>query len=269
MTTASLAGARAKIDRGKEHLDCIEAAIKDAMTDNKSEPRSAPYEFDQDTHQLIIRHPKPTPIDPALPLVTGDCVHNFRSALDHLVLQLALLNNTFAVAEKKTEFPVCLTAESFQRSVKDKVAPFVSPDAVAAIEIYQPYRTDTPAETSPLWLLSQLDIIDKHRVLVVVAHKFSPIGFTVEVPTGQRLEEVIPEPKWKSVEDEAEMMRFDLSGAITEPGRVRVKLQTMETVQIQNTGLECDGLTLVTMLSGFQNIVVRIVGEFGKQFFGE
>ncbi|HEY8224238.1 MAG TPA: hypothetical protein VIG25_03095 [Pyrinomonadaceae bacterium] len=153
--------------------------------------------MDYEKQHLIITSPKATPVDPALPLVVGDCIHNLRSAMDHLVLQLAILNNTFAGAEKRTSFPVCLTPEAFKRSVKHDIAPFISPTALAVIEKYQPYRTHTPAEMSPLWILSQLDIIDKHRVIVVVGFKFSPVAFSVEVPTGETFEQQIPIPKWK------------------------------------------------------------------------
>jgi hypothetical protein len=114
-----------------------------------------------------------------------------------------------------------------------------------------------------------LDIIDKHRLLVVASHKFAPTAFTLTVPTGERFENVLPNPDWKTLEDGAEVIRFDLSSAIKKPGKVNVELHTVSMVQLADTGLFCDGVGVHDALMQCTQIVVAIVTDFGKMFFGE
>src|SRR5260370_28200532 len=103
----------------------------------------------------------------------GDCVHNLRSALDHLVYQLAILNKAPASARDKTSFPIFLDQNGFIGVTNKKVKPYVSAEAFAQIERSQPYFTANPSELPlmerhTLWVLSQLDIIDKHRLILVL-----------------------------------------------------------------------------------------------------
>src|SRR6266478_7887938 len=85
---ASLAGVRAKIEHAKQHFEQVNAIVRDFVARQDRAEGVAEHEFQNDG-QLIVRAKAPEPPDPRLPLVVGDCVHNLRSALDHLVLQLA------------------------------------------------------------------------------------------------------------------------------------------------------------------------------------
>jgi hypothetical protein len=108
-------------------------------------------------------------LDPGWLTIIGDCLHNLRSALDHLAWQLVLLDGqkpSFA-----TSFPV--------RRTKDESRPLLLPkvcrqDILTAIEQVQPYSdVGNPADPpvlNPLWALHRLNIIDKHRLVVVVVH---------------------------------------------------------------------------------------------------
>lgn len=84
------------------------------------------HEIDSDRKHLILKLPTAEPLDPVLPLIIGDCIHNLRSALDHLVFQLALLNKAGTESASKTAFPICLSSSSFNDTVKKKVKPFIA-----------------------------------------------------------------------------------------------------------------------------------------------
>ena len=185
MPTNPLDGVRAKIKWAKNHLRDIDAAIGRSFKSEHDADRLG-HELNPDRQELVITMPKGTPLDPDLPLMVGDCIHNARSALDHLVFQLAILNNASAEAATKTSFPVCLKPGEFKNAVRTKVAPFISCTALAEIEKLQPYVTGNAGERDILWALSQLDIIDKHRLLIVTVSKFRATGFSVTVPTGEQ-----------------------------------------------------------------------------------
>src|SRR5260370_40854892 len=94
--------------------------------------------FRPDGGEVIVKARTPKPVDPELSVLIGDCVHNLRSALDYLVLQLAGLEGKSEDAETKTAFPICLNPESCKNATKKRIDQFISADALKAIEQYQP-----------------------------------------------------------------------------------------------------------------------------------
>jgi hypothetical protein len=124
------------------------------------------------------------PFPPGFALLAGDVVHNLRSALDHLALALAAANlrpdPVPAEVERDSEFPVLpymtdrgkLGSDIFGdisgRKLKD-----AHPEAVRIIEGIQPYHRGPDSASPPLWLIHELDRIDKHRRLNLVAHGFA------------------------------------------------------------------------------------------------
>ena len=66
-------------------------------------------------------------------------------------------------------FPVCATPEKYEAAVKNGIIKGISAPERHLMEALQPYHTTDPAN-SILQLLHDLDIEDKHRLLVVVGH---------------------------------------------------------------------------------------------------
>jgi hypothetical protein len=201
--------------------------------------------------------------------MVGDCVHNARSALDHLVFQLAILNNAPADAASKVSFPVYLTPSEFKNATRTKIAPFINSTSFAEIEKLQPYITGNDGVDDILWVLSQLDIFDKHRLLIVTKTKVRPVAFKITVPSGETFSQELPPRGWKSSEAGTELIRLDLSKAIRQPGKVGVEIATSMTVQIENTGLICDGMEMMLALRDCVQYVANIIGSFGQMFFSE
>lgn len=263
-----LAGIRAKIDRAQHHFIDLHERIKVALEspDGKNTPPPYKTEVEGQFRQfLIIKRAKGEPLDPILPLIVGDCIHNLRSALDHLVYQLAILNGCGAKAARNTIFPICITPGDFADIAQRKVTPFVSGATLAEIEDVQPYRTTNMPDTAPLWHLAQIDNADKHRVLVILGHKFKPVAFTVSAPGGDVFSHEISESEWKPAEDGAEILRFEFSGY----AKVHVEIKTASTVKFGDAVLACDGRIVEDVIDQSGRMVEYVIDYFGKKFFGE
>lgn len=263
----SLIGAYAKIDRAVDHFKLIDIAIGKMFLADK-DTGAARHEFKANSQELVVSLAEQAPLDPALPLMVGDCVHNARSALDHLVYQLALLNKSPNEAATKTSFPVCLTSKEFKNATERKVAPYIRDTAFREIENLQPYKTGN-GDRDTLWILSQLDIIDKHRLLIVAETQARPTAFKISTPDGRPvLARDTLDSSWKPSKVGAEVIRFSLSGSVAGPTEMNVQVHTTKTVQIQQTGLVCDGMILLEVLGDSVNYAGITLNYFSKMFFG-
>ena len=267
MEAPELASVRAKIGRAKDHLRDIDSALTTLIGTDPTANHSVSIEYESDGKEMVVKLAECKPIDPTLPLVIGDCLHNLRSALDHLVYRLALKLGTSTEAADKTFFPIYLTKATFDDRVKKLLKPFISDAALTEIEKCQPYSAYDVPEEADVWILNKLDIFDKHRLLVVAAQKCAPVEFTITVvATGEQCHEIISEPKWKTVIDGAEIIRFRLANP---PGKVRVQIKLVTSIQLAETGLAADGVPVQDALGQCIAIVSSIVSDFGKTFFGE
>ena len=105
-------------------------------------------------------------------------------------------------------------------------------------------------------------------MLVVLGHKFKPVGFTLTMPNGT-FSHSISDSEWKPAEDGAEVMIFDLSRMNSPAGKVNVKVEIAATVQFGNADLPCDEMVVEAVLEHSGRMVEYIVNCFGKKFFGE
>lgn len=152
---ASLDSVRLKLDRAEEHFNAI-AAVLDKFSIGRCE--FIPEE-DEETHLGFQRVHLPKP--PAqLPLMIADFLYNIRSALDHLVWQLVLAQDS--VPQKgKTAFPICDNRENFETQRKRHRLDGVPDRAAVLIESFQPYA----GRDQTLRTLSSLHERDKHQTL--------------------------------------------------------------------------------------------------------
>jgi hypothetical protein len=266
MKSAMLDGASSKINRAVHHFNTIDIAIgKMFLADNDA--GAARHELKANSQELVISLAQEAPLDPTIPLVVGDAVHNARSAIDHLVFQLALLNKAPKEAASKTSFPICLTPGEFKNATKGKLAPFITTTSLTEIEKLQPYKTGDK-EKDILWVLSQLDIIDKHRLLIIAETQARPTAFRISAPDGQELfTHDTPNSPWKPSKVGAEVIRFSFSGSVPSPTKMKVEVHTAKTVQIQQTGLICDGMILLEVLRDCINYAGMILNHFSQMFF--
>lgn len=159
MTDASIDGPKLKLDRAKKHLTDLESACDRFLDSNpytiiaKDNP-----EAEQRQHRLVRAEKPPD----CLSLIAGDAVHNLRSALDHLIWQLVIANGG-KPDELKTEFPIWRSKSRFE-SGRPGNAKGISKDALEILYGLEPHK----GGNNSLWLLRQLDVVDKHRLLIAV-----------------------------------------------------------------------------------------------------
>jgi hypothetical protein len=90
----------------------------------------------------------------------GDALHNLRGSLDHLACQLVRANG--GEVKRHTCFPIWGPLNKDPQAFLAKSVEGVRPDAVNAIEACKPYK----GGNDTLWLLHELDRIDKHREIL-------------------------------------------------------------------------------------------------------
>ncbi|MCE9621865.1 MAG: hypothetical protein K8R99_05915 [Actinomycetia bacterium] len=168
MSEASLRGVEVKLARAREHARTLHEESRAFFEQDL-------YRFVVDVHNDGRKHVWRTDCDPpSLPdhfaALLGDFVHNLRSALDHLAWQLVLLNG--GEPHELTQFPI----RSAEFRYIDRVAQpavvvrgGVSDIALSKIRAVQPYATEGGTRDSGLWWLHKLNVIDKHRHLLVFA----------------------------------------------------------------------------------------------------
>ena len=96
-------------------------------------------------------------------VILGDCLHNLRSALDHLVWQVALLDGN--TPDRNAQYPIASKSErQFEDMAKRQLAG-LNDRHRAMIKDTQPFHRGADAATHPLSMLANLSNTDKHQVV--------------------------------------------------------------------------------------------------------
>jgi hypothetical protein len=173
--TDPLEGCRAKLIRGEEHLDALDAEVRRFET-------SKPYRIRSETNTKraerlygvqVTKSPSPD-----WPGVLGDCIHNFRCTLDHLAWRLVEQHGS---PNDSTQFPIYTRRKRFRKGWGSKIGKVRRKGLKTAFDGLQPYKGRP--ELYPLWILHRLDIIDKHRELLPTAMPRSPL-LDIKSPLG-------------------------------------------------------------------------------------
>lgn len=169
-----LDGPRAKTERATSQLRALNDEMRRCF-------ELTPYlvvmaEFDgQAGHYNLRVHGGPVDFPYAWGVLIGEIAHNLRSALDGLAWQLALLNTADPFA--RTQFPIFSighTAEAnrphfWETNDGPRMIRSIENRFLETIESVQPYKRGNGGRRNPLFLLSELNNTDKHRVITVVA----------------------------------------------------------------------------------------------------
>ena len=160
-----------KLNRAEDHLKAIRAAVRELGQIDFYDLRT---ELDYKRRPVArfrnVRRPNLLDVD--IPLLIGDCVYNYRSALDHLAYALAAaytdpLPDSWA---KSSAFPIFNSGTKYRRRASRGAAwkmRGMSRFARGAIERVQPYHRRKHPPLRFLWILEELSNIDKHRFIHV------------------------------------------------------------------------------------------------------
>lgn len=94
--------------------------------------------------------------------IIGDIIHNLRSALDHVVIELIKLNGK--KPDRNSAFPIGSNKEHFLAAVETKTKG-ASAKAVAMIQTMEPEATPS----GYIWGIHKLDVTDKHKTILTMA----------------------------------------------------------------------------------------------------
>lgn len=160
-------GFRAKIGRAIEHLDALKKSIADFTVEGES--YSVIKEANRESGEYIfrIRVLKEPPLV-QWSLIIGDCLHNLRSALDHLFIDLVLRKHPDPKTiknQRRIQFPLHSESSGF-KGHKPQNEEWVGADALAIVERLQPFNHPKGPNFSILGFLHEFDITDKHRLLL-------------------------------------------------------------------------------------------------------
>jgi len=161
-----------KVDRAKHHFRDLQARYERFQEDH---PYRAVAYYEPDTGDLVHR----VEVSDQPPLfwsaIAGDCVHNLRSSLDLLVCDMVRANGQPVTPD--TAFYIAKSANAFESGYNGKIQG-TPKCAVDLIKKAKPYK----GADNPFWRLHQLDIADKHKLLVPVgaAHEATINSYTMD-----------------------------------------------------------------------------------------
>jgi hypothetical protein len=198
---------RAKLERAKDHFE----ALAETQTAFLRDPDTYDIALEVNKQRRpVLRVEDIKEPGPDWGLLIGDCVHNLRSALDHLAFQLMLGNRSGRVPRelvKSSAFPIYLSSREFRKlrtkgpkrgqptpdSGLNKIVG-VSATATAIIERLQPYHRRKNPGTRTLWELQELSNTDKHRLFPLIYSTFELGHFQIRgnVPFELREFESVP-----------------------------------------------------------------------------
>ena len=181
MIGPEFASAFLKLSRAKEHFDTVKTElILWAQTDPYLVFRKS--NVDGSHHSLFVELKERPPLD-KLSLLTGDCIHNLRSALDNLVYAVAIkVSGSNPPPNSDTlQFPIADTREAFTKQAW-RLGPIKEPELVARFKRAQPYNRPHPQLPPLLRLLADFNNADKHRLLNVVIDNVQQGEFSITLP---------------------------------------------------------------------------------------
>jgi hypothetical protein len=174
---ATLDGVWAKLARAEEHLITPADEIKAFITRDPQPFGLSVPQFDSVTGWYVVYAIVDEEPPGRLGVILGDVLHNTRSALDHLVWQLVILNGgTPNGGAGGNAFPIARSEAAWRTAQKRQLAG-VAEAHRKIIEKTQPFKVDNP-DRSPLAWLQFLSNTDKHQIVHPVAGivQDDPIG---------------------------------------------------------------------------------------------
>lgn len=172
MIEPDFTGANAKVTRAHANLKSLDDEIA-AFFNSYRHPIGGQYEPELAQITLYALGHDDIPVI-AWGLRIGECLHNLRSALDHVAWQFALSHLDREPTEeeaRKIQFPLEDTPDRFNTAAVRK---FVAIEHVAYMDVFQPYHEGDGAKRHKLSILRRLSNMDKHRV--VPAATLTPEG---------------------------------------------------------------------------------------------
>jgi hypothetical protein len=254
-----LDGCREKVTRAGDHLATLDSESRRFVEEQQY---AFAFETDAKTGEKVIRlrSRRQPALDPPvrLGIIAGDVLHNLRSALDHLVWQLATIGKG---PGERNQFPIFDTPKQF----KEKRAQYlkgVLPKHRTMIEGHQPYKGGPTGRA--LTVLAKLNDIDKHRVV------HAGVGFGLTGPGTISLSNVrSAEIRGREVThlvDGTELYRIGSMDVIDPKAQVQVETKVSYSIAFGDLGTFAASRADLLIC---RDVVSNIIEGFRGEFVGE
>jgi hypothetical protein len=172
-------GSRLKIERAKQHINDFHSRVwAFAATDFYSLSVDKDAKTGKYTLKVKVRESLPDDLAP----IIGDAVHNLKSALDVAVNEVVF--RRLNCYDDHTRFPFRKTRNGLVTAVNGALIKQASQKVVDFIvNVVKPYHGGNDV----LWCLHNLNILDKHRLLLPVMQVTSIVDFCAEDDRGNKM----------------------------------------------------------------------------------
>jgi hypothetical protein len=150
-----------KIDRASEHIEELNELLREQR------PFSYVVETNANTGQRATFSKKNGTVVDRAALIAGDALHNLRSALDHAYWEIVSARVAGERERRAIQFPFSETAARLDEAVKNRLAHKVSQAFYRSILDLKPHGE--PGGNELLYLLHEVDLVDKHKILPPIA----------------------------------------------------------------------------------------------------
>jgi hypothetical protein len=255
---ASLDPALLKLRRADEHIE----DIKERIRRFSGQPYKVISHFDKDTGKWELRLSGVKNIPETWPLIIGDAVNNLRSALDHLMWNLVLLNN--GGPARGTQFPISINGNSYDGDTGQLTAG-ASVAHIAKIKSLQPYHRVGTEQTHPLFWVNELARFDKHRVLLLSEIAIPSGGIGIQHLEGFDLQlDFVRTPE---AQDGAVLSRFKLIKRVAN-AKVQMRPDVPCEIRFKQGSPDCVvGKTVTEVLIAIRNYISDdVIEQFRADF---
>ncbi len=168
MSADQLSMPKRKISRAKEHLGALQESVQAFLA---TKPYKVATRKDVSAKKLIyylsdVRQP-----DPEIALMAGEVIQDLRSALDYLAYQLVVAGLGSAPTNPRYIYYPIADSETQYLAARDRKVKGMSKAAIAGIDATKPYKGGNEV----LWRISELNNVDKHRLLITVGSAFQSV----------------------------------------------------------------------------------------------
>jgi hypothetical protein len=210
---------------------------------------------------LHITTSDPTEPSPDVGLAFGDAIHQLRSSLDHLICALAMRNHSPDVCEKfGLQFPIMKDLRDFcaYRLVSQgTLRCLIGSSEFKVVEDAQPYKRNAIEPTKdPLYVLSKLDNIDKHRLVIKFEHRVSG-DFSITSKSGPTVDFTVHK---QHVKDQTQPL--NLGGVAYPPSPFKVDVKRFEPLVV----LPEEDLNVFAVFRPIKTRVNEIIDSFDPFF---
>ncbi|MEQ1760191.1 MAG: hypothetical protein ABL986_17890 [Vicinamibacterales bacterium] len=247
----SITDVRLKVSRAEAHLDTFKAAAN-AGKDASPVAQGIYWEDGHLKYRTMA-----TPITTEHGIMLGDVIHQLRAALDHLLFLPAARLTTDQKVLRQIQFPISIMESEYKdsRSLKALRRLFgASAPVLDELRGHQPFVTHATPTDSPLWVLGELDVIDKHRTVLLTGGTVSAVGHVID---GEGQKHAIDLRKVPIVDGVAV---FPINHVFTELPR-EIGLKVAPYIVFHETGVR-DNLSVFPIIRSLFESVTKVIDAF-------